>query len=45
LDLNNVISNNITVYAKWIEKNPEVLLIDFDYVDNGDGTYTLIDWK
>lgn len=45
LDLNNIDLNNITVYAKWIEKNPEVLLIDFDYVDNGDGTYTLIDWK
>lgn len=25
--------------------NPEVALIDFVYTDNGDGTYTITDWK
>lgn len=23
----------------------EVLLVDFEYVDNGDGTYIIVDWK
>lgn len=25
--------------------DPAIILIDFEYVDNGDGTYTLTDWK
>lgn len=25
--------------------DPAVILVDFDYTDNGDGTYTITDWK
>ena len=25
--------------------DPAIVLIDFDYTDNGDGTYTITDWK
>lgn len=38
-DLNNITSN-IVVYAKWINT-----LIDFEYIENSDGTCTLTAWK
>lgn len=35
------LKTNITLYAKYVP----AILIDFEFIDNGNGTYTLIDWK
>ena len=36
---------NIFKYYHYIEEISEETLIDFEYTKNGNGTYTLIDWK
>ena len=54
-DKNVMIGKNyITVYFEELSINipvtinafdPEILLIDFDYTSNNDGTYTITGWK
>ena len=34
-----------SITVKVIEFDPEVVLVDFDYTANTDGTYTLTGWK
>lgn len=43
VEVNEIIFNGVSV---WTSEAPiEQVLIDFDYTDNGDGTYTITDWK
>lgn len=43
VELDKVIYNGVVVFEKGID--PAIVLIDFDYINNGDGTYEIIDWK
>lgn len=43
-DLDKLIYNDVVVFEKS-GFNAEQVLIDFDYIRNSDGTYTITDWK
>ena len=36
---------NLTLTVTVVEFDPEVVLVDFGYTTNGDGTYTITSWK
>lgn len=38
-------SYNVAVFRRFDQNTLSNLFIDFVYTDNGDGTYTIIDWK
>ena len=43
ISISDEISTTLPVTVN--EFDPAVVLIDFEYTDNGDGTYTITDWK
>ena len=42
---NNGIECSTTINISTVPFDPEAELIDFDYTDNGNGTYTITGWK
>jgi hypothetical protein len=44
IEIDTLIFNGVTVFERN-KFNPEEILIDFYYVDNGNGTYSITGWK
>ena len=45
LYVENGVTHSATIELNIIKFDPSVELIDFEYIDNGDGTYTITGWK
>lgn len=45
LYVENGVTHSVTIELNIVKFDPSVELIDFEYIDNGDGTYTITGWK